>query len=110
MYIVLEFDKELHALADYNYGKKVYKDQVLGKLDLVSDTSNCTIIFPECIDCVAISFIEGFYYGMRVLDNISLYNMLFNVKIQGNEHLEKDFKDYLTSINKEMAHEFESRQ
>ena len=104
MNIVLEFDKELNALAGYDYGKKVYKDQVLGKLDLVSDTSNCTIIFPERIGVAAISFIEGFYYGMRVLDNVSLHNALFNIKIKGNDYLEKNFKDYLASMNKEMDH------
>jgi hypothetical protein len=62
--IILEFNKSLARLAGNEFGEQIFNDQVKNKLDY--STKNI-VIFPDAIDYVAISFIQGFIQG--ILEN-----------------------------------------
>lgn len=51
-------DSSLTKLAGYPYGQKLFETQVLGKIDL---NLPFIIIFPDQIDYLASSFIQGFF-------------------------------------------------
>ena len=55
--IELKFDKTINSLAGNDYGYKEYKDQVENKFKW--DEKN-EIVFPDNIEKIAISFIQGF--------------------------------------------------
>ena len=54
----LKFDKSLVALAGNPYGKSIFVNQVKGKYDL---EDGIVICFPENIEKVASSFVQGFF-------------------------------------------------
>lgn len=56
--IELVFDNTLTNLAGYEYGKKVYEQQVQGKIDLNEEFQ---LVFPKQIKGVASSFVQGFF-------------------------------------------------
>ena len=57
--VVLEIrDRSLTKLAGNSYGRKLFSEQVDGKIDL---DQPFTIEFPEQIDYLASSFIQGFF-------------------------------------------------
>lgn len=57
--IALEIrDRSLTKLAGNSYGRKLFSEQVDGKIDL---DQPFTIEFPEQIDYLASSFIQGFF-------------------------------------------------
>ena len=57
--IALEIkDKSLTKLAGNSYGRKLFNEQVNGKIDLEQPF---VIEFPEQIDYLASSFIQGFF-------------------------------------------------
>lgn len=62
--IFINVDKSITGLAGYDYGKKIYEDQVKGKVDL---SKELTITFPNNIQRIASSFIQGF---LKILLNI----------------------------------------
>ena len=51
-------DRSLTKLAGNSYGRKLFSEQVDGKIDL---DQPFTIEFPEQIDYLASSFIQGFF-------------------------------------------------
>lgn len=51
-------DRSLTKLAGNSYGRKLFREQVDGKIDL---DQPFTIEFPEQIDYLASSFIQGFF-------------------------------------------------
>ena len=63
----LVFDKTLSNLAGYDYGRKIYDEQVRGQIDLYQDF---TIEFPEQIRGVASSFVQGFF--ANIVETIGL--------------------------------------
>ena len=63
----LVFDKTLSKLAGYVYGRKIYEEQVRGKIDLYQEF---TIEFPEQIRGVASSFVQGFF--ANIVETIGL--------------------------------------
>lgn len=56
--INLSFPKSETRLAGFPYGEEVYKNQVR---DNISFEGKITIIFPDQIEKVASSFIQGFF-------------------------------------------------
>ena len=57
--VMLEIkDKTLTKLAGNSYGRKLFKEQVDGKIDL---SQPFVIEFPKQIDYIASSFIQGFF-------------------------------------------------
>ena len=56
--ITLQLKKDITGLADYDYGKSVF-DQIQKEIDL--DGGSITFIFPNHIERVASSFVQGFF-------------------------------------------------
>lgn len=56
--IELSFDKAQTCLAGFPYGEDVYKQQVEGKINI---DDNVEIVFPDQIEMVASSFVQGFF-------------------------------------------------
>ena len=64
--IELEFDKTIAGLAGNDYGYEEYKKQIMDKFNY--DKKN-TIVFPEQIKKVAISFVQGMFKDiLKVID------------------------------------------
>lgn len=64
--IILSFDKTLSGLAGNNFGYEEYKRQIKEKFDY---NSNNIIVFPNTIEKVAISFIQGMF--KEILEKIN---------------------------------------
>lgn len=56
--VILIVEKSLTGLAGYDYGKKIYEEQVRDNLDL---SVKATIVFPDNIQRMASSFVQGFF-------------------------------------------------
>lgn len=56
--IKLDFPKSETSLAGFPYGENVYQNQVKGKISFDGDI---TIVFPNQIEKVASSFVQGFF-------------------------------------------------
>lgn len=56
--IILKFEKSLTGLAGYDFGMETYNKQVDGKVDF---SKEITLIFPENIQRIASSFVQGFF-------------------------------------------------
>lgn len=56
--VELVFDKKLSNLAGYDFGVKIYEEQVKGKLNL---EKRFELVFPSQIRMVASSFVQGFF-------------------------------------------------
>lgn len=77
MKIELKIDDAFTCVAGYQYGEKIYNEQVKPYFD---GTEKIEIHFPNHIEVVAISFVQGFISGMlkfvpdknRLLDLITL--------------------------------------
>lgn len=65
--IELAFDKALTNLAGYEFGMKIYNEQVKGKIDL---NKNFVFVFPKQIRVVASSFVQGFF--SEIVEQIGL--------------------------------------
>ena len=61
MKISLEFPKSETRLAGFPYGETVYKEQVK---NIISFDGDIEIIFPNQIEKVASSFVQGFFSGI----------------------------------------------
>lgn len=57
--IKLRFDSTITGLAGYQYGKKVFEDQVQGQIDYKNE--KIVLWFPDNIRRMASSFIQGFF-------------------------------------------------
>lgn len=75
-------DRSLTKLAGNSYGRKLFSEQVDGKIDL---DQPFTIEFPEQIDYLASSFIQGFFG--------KIYTEI------GREGMEKNFDIIATKID-----------
>lgn len=56
--IYLSFNKTMYGLAGYDYGRDVFRDQILPQIDY---SKHIEIIFPDTIESVASSFIQGMF-------------------------------------------------
>ena len=56
--VILNFQKALTGLAGYQYGLSEYQKQVEGKIDF---SKKIVIEFPDNIERLASSFIQGFF-------------------------------------------------
>lgn len=88
--IELKFDNTLTSLAGFPYGKSTFEEQVKNKINLTEDTK---IVFPNNIERIAISFVQGFsaeiikQYGTEI----------FNTKliIDGSDRVKDKFRKVL---------------
>ncbi len=77
--IELQIDKALTGLAGYDYGKKVYDEQVKCNIDF---TKAITVIFPDNIQRIASSFVQGFFEDF--VKQIGLSGIENNVTIKAS--------------------------
>lgn len=78
-YFVLELDKMVTKLAGNPLGREIYNTQVKGKVDF---TKNIIIEFPDRIDTIASSFIQGFFEDM--LKNLGVMGIEKKVEVKSN--------------------------
>jgi hypothetical protein len=89
--IFINVDKSITGLAGYDYGKKIYEDQVKGKVDL---SKELTITFPNNIQRIASSFIQGFFED--IVEHIGLSGVEQLIKLEvSNEHLKNSIYNNL---------------
>lgn len=77
--INLEFEKSQTKLAGNPFGRQVYSEQVKNKINYNDEV---TFIFPERIDGIATSFIQGFFADM--VKNIGITGIKNMVTIQSS--------------------------
>ena len=75
--IELQFDKTIAGLAANPYGQKIYHEQVKGKVD---ENERIEIIFPNRIERIASSFVQGFFADW--IDRYGVEWIKTNVTIQ----------------------------
>lgn len=78
--IVLEFDKVISGLAGYDYGKEVFELQVKDKIDY---NDKIIIVFPETIQRVASSFVQGFFE--EIVEKVGIYGVENNIEIRSSK-------------------------
>ena len=89
--IELECDKTITMLAGFNSGKIMYENQVKGKVNF---NDKITIVFPEHINNVASSFVQGFFD--EFMDKIGIVGIEKNISIKSAHiELERDIIDNL---------------
>ena len=77
MNIALKFPKTVTALVGFEYGEKIYKEQVK---DEIQWTDDIVIVFPDEVKSVAISFVQGFYNG--IVQQIGLQGAIEKIVIK----------------------------
>lgn len=87
MKIEIKIDKKINALIGYDFGYDVYLNQVKGKLKKNEEN---IIEFPNEIEKIAISFIQGFESGM--IEEVGYEIYLKNILIIGSNKLVERFK------------------
>ena len=65
--IHLQFGKTVTRLADNQYGRQVYNEQVRNQIDFSTQTQ---IVFPEQIVNIASSFVQGFFH--EIIKNVGI--------------------------------------
>lgn len=89
--IILEFDNSLSGLAGYEYGKQIYNEQVKNKISF--DEEVC-IEFPDNIQRIASSFVQGFFE--EIAENVGISSIGKNIEIKCvNDKLKKSIIDNL---------------
>ena len=77
-------------LAGNDFGNLVYNEQIKNKIKL---NDKNVLVFPDTIEGVAMSFIEGMLIAME--GEISRKDFFKHFEIKGNEKLEKKFIDVI---------------
>lgn len=82
--INLEFEKSQTKLAGNPFGRQVYSEQVKNKINYNDEV---TFIFPERIDGIATSFIQGFFSELvksigvaGIKDKVAIQSSIPNLK------------------------------
>lgn len=84
--IYLEFDKSISVLAGNGYGYEEYKNQIKNKFDISKIN---VIIFPNNIEKVAISFIQGMFRDILSKINKEEIEKYIEIKSSSKELTEK---------------------
>lgn len=85
--INLMFDKSETRLAGFPYGEAVFKSQVEDKINYSEEIN---IIFPDNIEKIASSFIQGFF--SKIIQNIGYTGFEKNVHIHCSS---EELKQYI---------------
>lgn len=93
--VVLKFDKALTRVSGRPFGEYVYNEQIKDKLNL---NTGFSIEFPEVIDYVTISFVQGLFH--TIINQIGLVNTLDRVTIvtQSKELTDKIYNDIKAEV------------
>lgn len=84
--IELKFDKSQNRLAGFPYGETVYKEQaknIIDKNNFLKD--KVEVVFPEQIEKVASSFIQGFFAELINSIGYSEIERCFEIKASNDE-------------------------
>lgn len=84
--IKLEFNGAITRLAGNPYGKKVYEEQVKNIFDF---NDKNVIIFPNTIEDIAISFVQGFI--SEILEKIDRDMLFDHIEIEATEKVKDKF-------------------
>lgn len=84
-------DKTVTKLAGNEYGREIYNQQVKGKIDF---NNKICISFPERIDYIGSSFIQGFF--AEIVSNIGIKGVEDNVVIISS--IEDEKKDIINNL------------
>ena len=84
--IVLTFEKTLTKLTGNRFGAVIYDTQVRGKVDFTNDL---VIVFPESIDRIASSFIQGFF--SEIMSQIGYSGVKNRIEFRSSISNLKDF-------------------
>lgn len=98
MDIIINVDTTLVTTGIREDGISVYKKFVKSKVSKeyfdknnLTDEEKMTIIFPDNIKMIPVSFVKGFIEGtLDYIDRSDFYEYFI---IKGNEYIVKDFKD-----------------
>ncbi|MBJ7628167.1 hypothetical protein [Weissella confusa] len=81
--IKLDFsDKTLTGLAGYEYGMEVYEKQIKSKISEFDIEHGFTIVFPDTIENIASSFVQGFFENL--IGKVGYENIQKIVKINSS--------------------------
>lgn len=83
--IILKFDKTLTGLAGYDFGTETFEEQVEGKIDYMRKIE---IVFPDNIERIASSFIQGFFE--KFIEKIGVSGIERQIDIKSSK---KDMKE-----------------
>ena len=83
--VEIKVDKAITGLAGYDYGKKIYTEQVKGKINFSEDF---TFIFPNNVQRIASSFIQGFFEDIMAQIGVAGVERQLNV-ISANNNLKR---------------------
>lgn len=84
--IELNLDATITRLAGNQLGERIFNEQV--KEEIKYDDRN-VIKFPDFIDNVAISFVQGFV--KEILENITLEEFNNKIEVKGKERVVENF-------------------
>jgi hypothetical protein len=84
--IELKFDKSLNRIAGNAYGQEIYQKQVENIIDF---TGMNVIVFPQYIEDIAISFVQGF--TLKIFEKIGRDAFLDHISIDANEKVKNKF-------------------
>lgn len=88
--IELKFDSTITSLAGNPYGRKVFEEQVKGRINY---EDQCIIVFPSEIKRIASSFVQGFF--KEIIENVGLLNFNSQIIIRGNPRIIKTIQENL---------------
>ncbi|MBS6195468.1 MAG: hypothetical protein KH828_07810 [Clostridiales bacterium] len=77
--IILKFEKSLSGLAGYDFGMETYNKQVEGKIDF---SKKATLIFPDNIQRIASSFVQGFFE--KIIQQIGISGIRDSIIIESS--------------------------
>lgn len=83
--IEIQVDKSITGLAGYDYGKQIYEEQVKEKINFKNEI---LIVFPDNIQRLASSFIQGFFE--EFIKNIGISGVEKQIDIKAGNHSLKD--------------------
>lgn len=88
--IELKFKNSLNKLAGNKFGERVYNEQVKEKVDF---KDKVVIVFPEIIEDIAISFVQGF--TKEILEKIPKNEFFEYFCLRGNSKVIDKFQKSL---------------
>lgn len=90
-HFVVELDKSVTKLAGYDLGVFIFESQIKNKINYMD---NITIEFPERVDSIASSFIQGFFKELveelgisGIENNVNIVSSISNCKEMFIENL-----------------------
>lgn len=88
--VILDLNTTITRLAGNEYGQRIFIEQVKDKINYNKEN---IIIFPDIIENIAISFVQGF--AKEIIRNVSTDKVHEIVKIEGRDKVVSNFYKYM---------------